>query len=90
MTGESDHMKKESVENCIRRAEEEEMEKLKSGKIAAHHGAHSAHELPSPIIMSGTSISEGEGKMVAIVVGDCSAIGIIRKTLEAEVEGTPL
>ena len=77
-------MKKESVDNCIRRAEEDEMEQRATGKKAAH-GAHSAHELPSPIIMSGTSISEGEGKMVAIVVGDSSAIGIIRKTLEAEV-----
>jgi len=40
--------------------------------------------------MSGTSIAEGDGVMMAIVVGDASAIGIIKKSLQAEAERTPL
>jgi hypothetical protein len=32
-------------------------------------------------MMSGTNVSEGTGEMLAIVVGDDSAIGIIRKSL---------
>lgn len=36
--------------------------------------------------MSGTSVSNGDGKMLAIVVGDASSLGVIRKTLEAEDE----
>ena len=85
MTGESDHMVKDSVENCIKRMEEDEMEKR-----TTKNTAHGAHELPSPLLMSGTSISEGDGMMLACVVGESSAIGIIRKTLEAEDQETPL
>jgi magnesium-transporting ATPase (P-type) len=40
--------------------------------------------------MSGTSISEGDGLMICTVVGDSSAIGIIRKTLQADDQETPL
>lgn len=86
MTGESDHMLKDTFETCVKRMEEDQMDK----RATKGTKAHSAHELPSPLLMSGTSISEGDGFMLCCVVGDSSAIGIIRKTLEAEDQETPL
>jgi P-type Ca2+ transporter type 2B len=85
MTGESDELIKDSYANCVKRMEELDMEK----RAAKSHEKH-AHDLPSPIILSGSSVSEGDGMMLSIAVGDNSAIGIIRKTLEAETEETPL
>lgn len=85
MTGESDALIKEPFDICIKRMEEMELEKR-----AMKTAERGLHDLPSPIIMSGTAVSEGDGQMVAIVVGEASAIGIIRKTLEAEDEKTPL
>ena len=80
MTGEPDPMKKDTLENCIKRLEEVEMEK----RATKHGDKIDGHEIPSPIMYSGTSISEGDGKMLTIVVGDASAIGLIRKTLQAD------
>ena len=37
--------------------------------------------MPSPIIMSGTRILTGEGRMVVIVVGDQSCIGKVKSLL---------
>jgi len=70
MTGESDALPKESFENCVKRMEEVEMEKR-----ASKSNDKNAHDLPSPVIMSGTSVSEGEGMMISIAVGDMSSIG---------------
>lgn len=39
------------------------------------------HDVPSPILMSGTKILEGTGRMVVLVVGDDSCIGKISKLL---------
>ena len=36
-----------------------------------------SHEIPSCIVMSGTRILAGEGKLLIIVVGDSSCIGKI-------------
>lgn len=85
MTGESDALIKESYDVCLQRMEEVEMEKR-----AIKSTERNIHDLPSPIIMSGTSVSEGDGAFLAIVVGEDSAIGIIRKALEAVQEKTPL
>jgi len=83
MTGESDEMRKDSVENCMERMEELEMEKKSSTQP-------NPHDLPSPILLSGTGVAGGEGRMLAIMVGEASAIGQIRKTLEVRDEETPL
>jgi magnesium-transporting ATPase (P-type) len=80
MTGESDHLKKDTVEVCLKKIEEAEMEK----RANKSQGKLDHHDIPSPLLMSGTAISEGDGKMMAIVVGEISALGIIRKSLEAE------
>lgn len=70
MTGESDLMPKDTLENCIAR-----METLNMAKQAQQNPNKNPHELPSPIIMSGTSVQEGDGEMLVIVVGENSSIG---------------
>jgi len=40
--------------------------------------------------MSGTSVSQGEGKMVTIVVGEYSCLGEILKKTKVRPEVTPL
>ena len=49
-----------------------------------------SHELPSPLLMSGTNVAAGEGRMIAIVVGKSSSLGIILETLIVRPEVTPL
>lgn len=46
--------------------------------------------LPSPILQSGTSVAGGEGKMITLVVGADSCVGIILSKLEVKPEVTPL
>jgi magnesium-transporting ATPase (P-type) len=41
-------------------------------------------ELPSPAILSGTKVLEGEGLYIVCVVGDASCLGKIRSVLENE------
>jgi P-type E1-E2 ATPase len=50
MTGESEEMKKESFENCLIRKSEKEQE----NQFRQNPSAHSTHDLPSPILLSGT------------------------------------
>jgi magnesium-transporting ATPase (P-type) len=40
-----------------------------------------SHEVPSPIMLSGSKVLSGEGKMVIIAVGKLSAIGKIQNLL---------
>ena len=40
--------------------------------------------MPSPILMSGTRVLTGEGRMLVVVVGDQSCIGKIRALLEKD------
>ena len=76
MTGESDERRKETFDTCIqRRREKGDIDYKKIDKTEAH-------ELPSPILLSGTSVASGEGKMMAIMVGESSALGEIMKKLE--------
>jgi magnesium-transporting ATPase (P-type) len=49
------------------------------------------NEIPSPIMLSGTSVLTGEGKMIIIAVGDFSCLGKIRSVLVQDEDGpTPL
>lgn len=49
------------------------------------------HSVPSPLMLSGTSVLTGEGKMVIVVVGDLSCLGKIRSILCQDEDGpTPL
>lgn len=49
------------------------------------------HAIPSPIIMSGTTVLSGEGSMVVLVIGKDSCEGKIEELLKSdENEVTPL
>lgn len=85
MTGESDEMKKDLLTTCLARREEK-----KDDNAKAANNMLAAHELPSPVILSGTNVAGGEGKMMAIVVGEDSSLGQIIKTLVVRPEVTPL
>lgn len=86
MTGESDERRKEPLEVCLQRREELAAEGITmktTSKADAHH-------LPSPLILSGTSVASGEGTMIALMVGDSSALGEIMAKLEVRPQATPL
>jgi len=48
------------------------------------------HDLPSPVILSGTQVATGEGWFLVIVVGRNSCVGKIMSKLETKIETTPL
>jgi magnesium-transporting ATPase (P-type) len=85
MTGEPDELKKEPLDLCYLRREEKETELSLQAKPT-----RSSHDLPSPILLSGTQIATGEGWFLAIVVGKHSCVGKILSKLESRVETTPL
>lgn len=82
MTGESLELKKGNLEMCMQRLEE--------FNEADDGTERSSHELPSPILLSGTQIQTGEGWFMVIVVGKQSCVGKIMSKLSQEVEMTPL
>ena len=63
MTGEPDELKKESVESCKQKQEEKEVEQAYSKDERNHH------DIPSPIVLSGTQVATGDGWFLVIVVG---------------------
>ena len=81
MTGETKPMKKEPLEFCLRKKDE----LLKQGIDKISH-----HAIPSVVIMAGTKVLSGSGKMVVINVGARSSIGKIKAILVSEDEMTPL
>jgi magnesium-transporting ATPase (P-type) len=66
LTGESDHLAKETVEKCFSRKAEHEAEDSKS---------RGPHDVPSPVLLSGTQIQTGQGWFLCIVVGELTAEG---------------
>ena len=83
MTGESDHLPKESVEKCLQRQAEHEA--LSKGAPRSHH------DVPSPVLLSGTQIQTGQGWFLCIVVGDMTCEGQILSSLSSDAnETTPL
>ena len=86
MTGESDERRKETFETCMQRKREKNAEGFDKTNV----DKADAHSLPSPLILSGTAVASGEGKMIVVMVGDFSAYGEILKKLTVEQEDTPL
>lgn len=83
MTGETDPIKKNNILKCIETR----------NRIIHEGGKNTAgrHDVPSVVIMSGTRILSGEGKMMIIVVGDNSCLGKIGAILRGDdPEATPL
>jgi len=82
LTGEPDAIKKKIFRECLEKRDE----------IIANGQKNSskAHDVYSPILMSGTSVLTGEGKALILMVGEGSVLGQIRKYLIQETEVTPL
>lgn len=84
MTGESDERRKEKVETTIERLRER-------GQIDyARIDKTESHSLPSSILLSGTSVAAGDGKMLTVMVGKRSALGEIMDKLTKREGETPL
>jgi len=82
MTGETEPLKKFPLQKCIQKREEIISEGLKEKS--------SYHAVPSPILLSGSRVLQGEGKFIVIVVGPKSCIGRIEDKLKQDEEITPL
>lgn len=84
MTGEIDPIQKNILSACT--AKLREVHNENNGEKN-----EDKHAVPSPIMMSGTRVLTGEGKMIITVVGPQSCLGKIRALLEKdEEEKTPL
>ena len=83
MTGETDPVKKNTLTNCVERRDQ-----------LINDGCRNTaqrHDVPSCVLMSGTRVLSGEGKMLVLVVGDASCVGKISALLrQDEPEATPL
>lgn len=88
MTGETIELKKEPFEICEQRLEEKLEEEKFPGSGKAKD--RTPHDIPSPILVSGTQIQTGEGWFLVVVVGKNSCIGIIMSKLVTKIEQTPL
>ena len=85
MTGENDLMRKDTLSACKKARRHmikamRENDELKENK----------HDVPSPIVISGTSVAQGTGCYLAIAVGPNSKEGRISDLAEQEDEDTPL
>jgi len=71
MTGESDHLHKESMTKCLEKKAEFERD------AGPDKEKYTPHDVPSPVLLSGTQINTGEGWFLCIVVGDSTCEGQI-------------
>ena len=76
MTGETDPIKKDLLKNCIE-VRDQTIAEGSRDSVGVHH-------VPTPILLSGTRILNGEGSMVVICVGSNSAVGKIKELLKEE------
>lgn len=76
MTGETEPVAKNILLTCERRRQD----LTRNQEI----NEEDKHQIPSPILMSGTRVLAGEGKMVVLVVGPQSCLGKIRALLEKD------
>jgi magnesium-transporting ATPase (P-type) len=60
MTGETDPMKKSILADCL---------KVKN-EVIKNNGEKTVHSVPSPMLLSGTTVLSGEGKCIILAVGD--------------------
>ena len=82
MTGETEPLKKLVLADCLKKRNEIISEGTKKDV--------NYHSIPSPVLLSGSRVLQGEGKFVVIVVGPKSCLGRIQSKLEQEIESTPL
>lgn len=81
MTGESKPMTKDSLEKCLKKWDE----------LKQMHKEINIHDIPSPIVLSGTKVLNGSGSMIVINVGANSSMGKLQQLITSgEEELTPL
>jgi magnesium-transporting ATPase (P-type) len=82
LTGESELIEKNNYDYCLKVKKTMIDKKTKLSK----------HSIPTPILISGTSVKNGEGWIIALCVGPYSSKGKIKIDVEAnnEVSKTPL
>lgn len=68
MTGESDQIIKTSFEECLSIYN---LRKSKNEKLGDH-------DIPSPLLISGTKVVSGEGKCIALAVGKSAAVNLFK------------
>ena len=83
MTGESVDCKKDTVQECVAR-----LEQLKAEKKPIEENM--CHDVPSPVILSGSQIKSGEGRYLVITVGEISCVGKVLAALREKPTMTPL
>lgn len=83
MTGESHELKKATLIECLNRIQDLAKEKEVVTEM-------NVHTIPSPVILSGTKITQGDGLFLSICVGERSAIGKIREKIMKKPEPSPL
>lgn len=83
MTGESIDCKKDILQECSKIIQQFEEE----NRPIDHSNLH---EIPSPVLLSGSQIKTGEGKYVVIAVGEKSCIGRVLASLRERPTTTPL
>ncbi|OMJ75094.1 hypothetical protein SteCoe_25830 [Stentor coeruleus] len=90
MTGENDNIKKLPFEEAVRIKQEYYLNNpgVLEGMKKSEEDKH--HEIPSPVVLSGTNLAEGVGIMIVIAVGKNSAEGRIYDLAERSDELTPL
>lgn len=92
LTGESDMIAKLDLENCLRLKEEKKVQCDEACALIQENktvrGGH--HILPSPVILSGSVVTQGTGKAVVIAVGAKSQVGKLFTKLAVDTEPTPL
>ena len=81
MTGESHEVKKETMEVCSQRKEDRH-EHMEFKRAKTIKNIKRSVDVPSPVLLSGTQITTGEGWFIAIVVGKNSCAGKIAAKLE--------
>ncbi len=82
MTGETNPMIKDSIAKCLKKKTELE----RNGIDKIDH-----HSIPTVVMMAGTKVKNGTGKMIIVNVGRNSSIGMIRDIVTSgEEELTPL
>ena len=83
MTGESRLIKKADLERC-----EEIVARENEMRMSPHSTA--PYDAPSPVLLSGTTVNNGDGYFVVLVVGTNTVAGKIQRAIFIENEPTPL
>ena len=92
ITGENDNIKKDTPDAC------DEIEKVMEKNVDMNEIYNDSddikvdhkHDIPSPVLLSGTQVIDGRGCMLVLAVGDNSCEGRIKEFTNQEDELTPL